>query len=408
MLKILEEVSKHVQTCSCDQHQLITIEEICLQDDAIVQIGRFLRGKQYTQLTLVCDMNTYRVAGERISEQLRSEAFSVKVIQLIPNEQGDILADEVSIAQILTAVDPSQIDCLLAIGAGTIHDIVRFVASRMSKPFLSVPTAPSVDGFTSMGAPLIIRGEKKTIKAVAPIAVFADLKIIVEAPKALIAAGFSDMLAKYTSLMDWKFSHSIAGEPYCEAAAQLTQDALERCIIHKDVIARGEQEGIEQLMRALIVSGLAMLIFGQSHPASGAEHHLSHFWEMRFITEHRKQLLHGAKVGVATIEILRLYHAIAEAGVVANADSIHVENDQVRQRIKEEWTAIKSWISQTPSPEKLTESLMLVGAPTSILELGIASDLLQTSLQQAYAVRNRFTLLRAYCTSYIALKEQAC
>ncbi|MGW8956402.1 hypothetical protein [Paenibacillus sp. NPDC055715] len=37
-----------------------------------------------------------------------------------------------------------------------------------------------------------------------------------------------------------------------------------------------------------------------SRPASGGEHHISHPIEMDFIAEGRKQVLHGAKVGVAS------------------------------------------------------------------------------------------------------------
>ena len=33
-------------------------------------------------------------------------------------------------------------------------------------------------------------------------------------------------------------------------------------------------------MYALLLSGLAMQMVGNSRPASGAEHHMSHLWEM--------------------------------------------------------------------------------------------------------------------------------
>ena len=63
-------------------------------------------------------------------------------------------------------------------GAGTLHDIVRFCSDKTTKPFISIPTAPSVDGFTSMGAPLIVRGVKKTFQTAAPIGVFADIDVL--------------------------------------------------------------------------------------------------------------------------------------------------------------------------------------------------------------------------------------
>ena len=43
----------------------------------------------------------------------------------------------------------------------------------------------------------------------------------------------------------------------------------------------GNTEAYEQLMYALIISGLAMQIIGSSRPASGAEHHMSHLWKWK-------------------------------------------------------------------------------------------------------------------------------
>lgn len=42
-----------------------------------------------------------------------------------------------------------DIDMILAVGTGTIHDISRYMAFQYKIPFISVPTAASVDGFTS-------------------------------------------------------------------------------------------------------------------------------------------------------------------------------------------------------------------------------------------------------------------
>nr|WP_245247140.1 MULTISPECIES: iron-containing alcohol dehydrogenase [unclassified Paenibacillus] len=157
---------------------------------------------------------------------------------------------------------PNTTDVIIAVGAGTIHDIVRFTGYKMNKPFISVPTAPSVDGFTSIGAPIIIQGEKKTISASAPDAIFADLDILTGAPQSLLAAGFCDMLGKYTSLFDWKFTHWVAGEPHCPAAERITKRALMDCVNHVQEIAQREEGGIRVLTKALIESGLAVLIFG--------------------------------------------------------------------------------------------------------------------------------------------------
>ena len=196
---------------------------------------------------------------------------------------------------------------MLAVGSGTIHDVVRFVCSHTNRIFVSVPTAASVDGFTSVGAPIIVDGFKQTVPAIAPAAIFADLDVLSAAPQRMTAAGFGDMLGKFTSLADWRFSAEMAGEPFCPLAYELTERALQQCMAAVDEIAAGTPRGVEALMEALLLSGWSMLLVGHSRPASGGEHHLSHHWEMAYLKEGRRQLLHGAKVGVACALLAKLY-----------------------------------------------------------------------------------------------------
>ncbi len=392
----MKQINDWVDQCSCGQHHAIQIENILVEPSACLQIPAFVQRKSYRHIVMVCDEWTFQVAGESIQQSLLQQGLTCKLIMLRKNELADVIADEISVVQILTETDVERTDVFLAVGTGTIHDLVRFVASKVVKPFISVPTAPSVDGFTSIGAPLIIRGEKITLPAVAPIAIFADLVLLSQAPKALIAAGFADMLAKYVSLIDWKFSHRIAGEPYCEAVAHITANALQRCVSQVNAIASLEVEGIHALITALIESGLAMLIFGQSHPASGAEHHVSHYWEMIYLRTGRKQLLHGAKVGVATILISHFYHQLASKNPWSAVDPNHAEQQSEATRIQENWSEITSWIASIPSTKQIMKWLQAVGAPVTAEALGIDHELLQESMQHAYRVRNRYTLMRAY------------
>ncbi|MGV2686274.1 iron-containing alcohol dehydrogenase, partial [Clostridium perfringens] len=153
-----------------------------------------------------------------------------------------------------------------------------------------------------------IRGQKKTMPAIGPSAIFAEDDILMAAPPQLTAAGFGDMLGTPTSLFDWKFGSLVADEPYLQISADITRSALNQCVNGVEQIGKRTEEGVRILMGALVESGLAMLLFGQSHPASGSEHHLSHYWEMEFIRIGEKQLLHGAKVGAACVEISTLYH----------------------------------------------------------------------------------------------------
>ncbi|WP_145132153.1 sn-glycerol-1-phosphate dehydrogenase [Paenibacillus sp. Y412MC10] len=362
--------------------RLADICPVVLESGAIRKAGAFLQDQDYRRVIVTADKNTFAAAGEQLMESVTEAGVNASVTFISPDEQGDVIADERSIVQLLLDVKSSKADAVVALGSGTLHDVSRFAAYSAGIPFVSVPTAPSVDGFNSKGAPLIIRGEKITIQSIGPAAIFADLDILTAAPRTMVAAGFGDMLGKCTSLFDWTFGSLTADEPYSEIVAEITTKALQQCVDHIDAIADRTPEGIRVLTQALIESGFAMLLFGQSHPASGAEHHLSHYWEMAFLREGRRAVLHGAKVGVACAEISQLYHRLDAE------NSLPVAEEQLER--------VRAELAKVPSPDTLRAWLRKVGGPASIQELDIDPELLKRSLAEADQIRpNRHTLLRA-------------
>ncbi|WP_091175900.1 sn-glycerol-1-phosphate dehydrogenase [Paenibacillus sp. 1_12] len=376
---------------------------IIVQSGALNQVAAFLSEQSYERVSIVADANTYEIAGKALEASLTEKGISTNLTLIQPNKQGDVIADEVSLIQLIMDLQQYSAQVVVAAGSGTLHDISRYSAYTAGIPFISVPTAPSVDGFNSKGAPIIIRGEKKTIAAIGPDAIFADLDILVKAPAPMVAAGFGDMLGKFTSLFDWKFGSLVAGEPYSQLVATITRNALQKCVDHQDSIAKRSQEGIQTLIEALIESGIAMMILGQSHPASGAEHHLSHYWEMEYIQLGKRQLLHGAKVGVACAEIAALYHQIAESGLSPKAaqmdsgEAADISTTDVQAAIVSHWKEIQTEIGRIPNAQALREMLHKVGGPTTPEQLGVDPELLARSLQEAHNVRrNRYTLLRAH------------
>lgn len=364
----------------------VTLPFVEIKAGAIHHISNFLKEHHFKHIVIVYDANTKLAAGQDISHLLRATEFTVTQVELQANKHEQIIADEQSVVQLLIEA-PNDADVILAVGTGTIHDIVRFVSYKMNMPFISVPTAASVDGFTSKGAPLIFKGFKDTIQTDSPLAVFADINILKQAPQALTAAGFGDIIGKYTSLLDWKISDLIGDEPYSELAAQFTRQSLESCVNAIDDIAENSEKGLTILIQSLIDSGLVMLILDFSRPASGSEHHLSHYLEIDLLKRDDKQLLHGAKVGVTTTIITNLYKQF-----FLNFDIQQLSTQQTYAKsLKTHWKTIQEYVKKLPTPDEMKAMLRKVGGPETAKDLHVDDALISKSLNEAIYLRDRCT-----------------
>lgn len=400
---------------------------IYVGSDAIPHLIRFCERQRFGQFTLVADRNTYEVIGKRIADTWSGHRWGMQVI-LLSGEP--VLADEYHIMRVLIRADHAD-RVYLAVGSGTITDIVRFVSFATRTRFISVPTAPSVDAFSSNIAALAIGKWKQTITAQPPLAVFADLDTLASAPRPMIAAGFGDILGKCTSLADWKLGHLLWGGAYSAPIAQRARSTLENCY---RVIAEGTQtskESVRCLIESLIESGQCIADFGSSEPASGSEHHLSHYWEMKLLRENRPALLHGAKVAVGSIVIAQIYDKVRELtrgqamarlnsmalpdreqevqsirnGYGESADSVVADHsaflnmtardfDALKTRITDNWGEIQEIASTVPPARMLADILRRVNAPVTPRELGLDDRDLSLALKYASYLRSRFTVLK--------------
>lgn len=57
-----------------------------------------------------------------------------------------------------------------------------------------------------------------------------------------------------------------------------------------------------------------MSLYGNSRPASGCEHHMSHYWEMMFEQKGERPVPHGTQVGVGTVLVLKAVETFLAAG----------------------------------------------------------------------------------------------
>jgi glycerol-1-phosphate dehydrogenase [NAD(P)+] len=396
-------------------------------DGAVSELIRYCVEYGHRHFFLVADPNTYRVLGEQAEARLRDAGIDVKRILITGHE---IAADEHYAVQALVETGGEDRP-FIAVGSGTITDITRFVSHRTHTFFLSLPTAPSVDGYTSTVAPMVISKYKATIAAHAPLAVFADLPTLAAAPRPMIAAGLGDLLGKYTSLADWQMGAILHDEPYDPRIEQMMRSSVETAVNAIDLLVENDPSGVQRLMDGLIEAGCAMLEFGDSLPASGSEHHIAHFWEMKLIQESRPAILHGAKVGVSTIlsaqrystlrqmtrdeaerrlverhipakeamlaEIAEGYGPAAELIADVQAPLLHMtlnDVEQLKARILNQWDQIQTIASSVPDPDQIASWLHAVGGPTHPEQIGFGEADVQQSVRCAHYLRDRFTLNR--------------
>ena len=399
-------------------------QAVTIDDRAVEHLVEFCQAHGLDKLFLVADKQTFAAQGQAVETALRGAGFDLKQI-VFTNEE--VIADAAHVFDVLIAVG-GEARTFIAVGSGTLTDITRFASHRTHSQFISVPTAPSVDGFASIGAPLIIHGVKISIYCQAPYAIFADINTLANAPQSMIAAGFGDMLGKLTSIADWRLGKLLWDEPYDEAIAQRTLDAVQVCIDNVDGIGQGEPQAISRLFDALLESGYCMLDFGESRPASGAEHHTSHYWEMKLLREGRPAILHGAKVGVATVMVAQLYDRVRalsreevsdllEAaiwpprgveiariraaygdladGVIADHKAfldIGLEKvEALKCTILDHWSEIQAIAAQVPPAATVADLLRRAGGPATAAELGFDDGERDLGFDNGHYLRNRFT-----------------
>ena len=408
------DINKFIGFCGCGKEHKIMVKDIIIESEAIKKLSMIMEKEGFKNITIICDENTYAAAGEEIKEIIPKGKF-------INLKSENLHANEIAVQKVYECLAVEN-DVLIALGSGTIHDITRYVAYNKDIPFISVPTAASVDGFTSTVADMTWRGYKKTFTAVSPIYVVADTDIFKEAPYRLTASGVSDLIGKYTALVDWKISSIVIGEYICNKVCNMEIDAVNKLCECVDDLVLGKSEAYEQLMYALILSGLAMQIIGNSRPASGAEHHMSHLWEMEVINKHL-DAYHGEKVSVGLILVMEEYKKIKksiENGRCRVKKYYGLEEDILKEVFKSREMYDSIMKENTPDPllnvnkvilqnrlesiaeilEKLPtldfvkNTLKRAKAVTTLEEIGLSNDIKQNSIRVSPYVRSRLTLMR--------------
>lgn len=353
--------------CSCGKHHNFSVHDMSIRKGAIEDLPKMAEPFKDGKILVVFDNHTYEVAGKRAVELLKENGFNVK--ELLFDTGDDILIpDEKTLGRIVQEQDLDT-SLMVAVGSGVINDSVKFVTSRSGLPYIIVATAPSMDGYVADGAPIFSQGYKYSPVAHLTYGLVGDTDILKTAPQDLIQAGYGDVVGKITAIADWDLAVKANNDYRCDTCVTLVNRALDKCFAKAEGLKDRDPESLGALLEALTLTGVAMALVNISRPASGAEHMLSHFWEMDYIARGLNPNHHGIQVGVATPIIARFFEELAD--------------------ILPEGTG-----ALCPPHEEIEALLAKGGAPTSPKDIGISKELFHNSLLKGYTVRPRYSIMQ--------------
>lgn len=294
--------------CSCGRTHSTTLEGVTVSAGAMKALPEYVEKYGFKNLYIACDEITYGIAGEKVMNILKDAGIKAKA-HVFKGKR--FIPDEKALGELMIDAD-RDCDLVVAVGTGSINDMCRFFSFQMGVPYAIVATAAPMDGFASSGAALIINSMKTTIPAQTPLFIIGDTDILCGAPARMVSAGLGDLLGKFTCLNDWRISKVVNDEYYCDEIVNLVTDCIENVLADADNVASRDPKVIGDIMEGLVLTGVAMSFIGNSRPAAGCEHHMCHFWETLELQEGKIPVLHGTKVAVGTVMILKMTEFLRE------------------------------------------------------------------------------------------------
>ena len=413
----IKEFLKGITDCECGMTHLCPIDHVIIKKNACEELAAITEG--YESILLVADTNTYAVCGEKVKSALGTKITDT----LIYERSGVLVPDEVAIGEMDSHVN-GGIDLIVGIGSGVINDLCKIVSFNHKLPYYIVATAPSMDGYASKGSALILEGMKVTLNADVPKAIIADTEVLANAPVDMIRAGYGDIIGKYSCLNDWKLSTLVNGEYMCERVWNTTYDVVERTVELADGINARTADAIGALMEALVAVGILMAYVGNSRPASGSEHHLSHYFEIVGIVRDEEYLPHGIDVCCSAIETAKLREEliamdnIDDVEYTFNKEAYEAEARRIYGKIADEvlalqakyglygkdrvkiykvkWAEIKKLLAEAPTAARMTELVEKIGLSYDSFCTLYGEKKLADAMLYAKDLKDRYSVLWTY------------
>ena len=235
-----------LKNCSCGKVHPQLNAEIITEKNATQKLPAIIR-KLGGKVFVLSDVNTHKAAGEKVIGILEKNNILYTGYTF---QDASLKPDEKAVGSAVMHFDYSC-DVILGVGSGVINDIGKILSRVANLPYIIVATAPSMDGYASASSSMDIDGLKVSLPSKCPDVIIGDTEIMKTAPDRMLKAGLGDMLAKYISICEWRISHEITGEYYCENIAQLVRTALKKCIDNADGLLKRDEEAVRQFLTVL-------------------------------------------------------------------------------------------------------------------------------------------------------------
>ena len=401
--------------CACGRTHYCPIDAVVVCSGALDRL-RELTGA-FRRIVLVADDNTYAACGETVAAMLEGRVESCHIF----HREGHLVPDEVSVAE-LEAVLTGHTDFILGVGSGVINDLCKYVSWKRGLDCGIVATAPSMDGFASSGAAMITAGMKVTYTTHPPRFIVADVDVLRRAPIDMIRAGYGDIIGKYSALNDWKLSHMITGEYFCQAIYDIVREATDHIRDTAERIVARDADSIEYLMNALVLIGVTLSLLGSTRPGSGSEHHLSHFFEIVGLLRGEPHFCHGMDVAYSTVVTAGMRERIAAldapeffeeaaegrkqnwqrvygriAGEVEALQASSGSYTRDLQRVyREKWPEVRELMRTCPSASECQAMLLRAGYDLDASAAMYGGEKIRDAMLYGKDLKNRYSVLWLY------------
>ena len=142
----------HNMNCTCGEEHKTNLKIVDIDKNAVARLPKHIETLGYKNPFLVADVNTWDAAGTQVTKELETANISYKKYIF---KDKELVPDEKTLGSLMMAF-PRDCDVIIAIGSGTLNDLCKFSSFQLGLDYMVFATAPSMDGFVSIGAALTI------------------------------------------------------------------------------------------------------------------------------------------------------------------------------------------------------------------------------------------------------------